>query len=172
MKQYSNNITLTQEYLRKIFEYDSFSGDVIWKVNPSKKTNIGKKVGTKNDSGYLVVTINYKRYRLHRLIWIYVYGSIQNTMDIDHINGIRLDNRLENLRLATRSQNNANIGRRKSICTSKYKGVCFDKSKNKWKAQIDNLGTHYNIGRFDTEEDAYVAYCSVAKKLHKNFFHI
>ena len=171
MKQYSKHISFTKEYLREMFDYNPSTGDVVWKVKTSIRNKIGEKVGTLNKSGYYIVTINYKRYRLHRLIWVYIHGGVPNTMDIDHVNGVGSDNRLENLRIATRSQNNSNIGRRKSATTSKYKGVCFDKSRNKWTAQMDNLGKHHNLGRFDNEEDAYSAYCEAAKKMHKNFFH-
>lgn len=170
-REYSIKIDLSREYLREIFNYNSDTGEVTWRVRTSIRNMVGNRVGTVNKNGYHIVTINYRRYRLHRLIWIYLHGAISNYMDIDHINGNPSDNRQANLRLASRSQNNANIGRRKKLASSKYKGVCFDKSKNKWKAQIDYLGKHYNLGRFPTEELAYGAYCNKARELHKSFFH-
>lgn len=86
---------------------------------------------------------------------------------VDHINGDTLDNRRENLRVATRSQNQANRGKQKNNKTG-YKGVY--KTRNGFWSAIKYAKKSYYLGVFDTEEDAYKAYCEKAKELHGAFW--
>ena len=87
---------------------------------------------------------------------------------IDHIDGDGLNNTRSNLRAATIAQNGYNRGKQRNN-TSGYKGVCWDKSRSKWKSQIVCDGTHQNLGHFDTKEDAAEAYRKAAENLHKEF---
>lgn len=80
----------------------------------------------------------------------------------DHINGNGLDNQEHNLRLATKSQNFANTNKRNSNCSSKYKGVCWDKNRNSWKVEICCKGVRQHIGYYSTEAEAALAYNKVA----------
>lgn len=95
------------------------------------------------------------------------FGEIAEGYNVDHINGDKLDNRIENLRLATNTENQHN---RKATKGKNFKGVNFDKVRNKWKAEIRVDNISYHIGRFDTEEEAHEAYCTVAKDIHGSFF--
>lgn len=102
--------------------------------------------------------------RMHRII----LPGIETSLHIDHINGNRLDNRKENLRVATCSQNVMNRGKQANN-TRGYKGVIYDKSRGKWRAEITaNKKSHY-LGRFDTAEEAALAYNEAAKELHGEF---
>jgi hypothetical protein len=106
-----------------------------------------------------------KRYAvyLHRLLLEPPKG-----LEVDHINGNPLDNRRENLRLATRAQNNYNqVSGRKN--TSGFKGVCWDKKRGMWKAQIRANGINYNIGHYHTPEEAHEAYKLKAVELHGEY---
>jgi len=88
--------------------------------------------------------------------------------EIDHINGDKLDNRRENLRSATRSQNKMNSGKPKNN-TSGYKGVCWYKRGNKWRAQIGINGKLKHLGYFEDKEEAAKAYKKAAEKYHGEF---
>lgn len=100
---------------------------------------------------------------LHRLITDAPAG-----MDVDHINGDGLDNRRENLRVCTRSQNNANRHRTQSK-SSPIKGVHFEKCTGRWRAEVHCNGKRHTLGRFDRIEDAAAAYAAKAAELFGNF---
>lgn len=101
---------------------------------------------------------------LHRLIMNPPRGK-----EVDHINGNRYDNRRSNLRLCTRSQNNANWKGKHRPGSSKYRGVCWRKDTKKWKAEVQLNGKTTNIGCFDSEVEAAKAYDSVAQRLFGEF---
>lgn len=100
-------------------------------------------------NGYAITGSLGPKIYLHRL----VYGRKNGKTEIDHINGDRLDNRKQNLRLATRAENSYNLPKRAAV-SSRYKGVSWCKSRKKWKATIQRTA----LGRFITEEDAARAY--------------
>ena len=99
---------------------------------------------------------------LHRLLTDFPQG-----MEVDHINGDRLDNRKINLRICTRAQNQRN--RSKCVGISKYKGVCWITKFRKWKSTITNDGKIYHLGLFDNEIDAAMAYNNRAIELFGEF---
>jgi len=160
-------MALSQNELKSIFEYDPFTGTLRWK---EKRSNIvqNSMAGCIHGSGYKVVTIKSKTYKLHRIIWIMLFGEIPKGFYLDHINGNKIDNRLENLRLATNNQNQQNRPAPKNS-SSGYRGVTWHKVANKWMARICHEKKRMTIGFFDTAEDAYEAYKQEAKKL---FTHI
>lgn len=89
-------------------------------------------------------------------------------MHVDHINGNGLDNRRENIRLATPAQNSRNRGVQKNN-RSGYKGVFWDKIRERWMAKIWTDGRQKNVGRFSSPEKAHAAYCAAATELHQDF---
>lgn len=127
----------------------------------------GVKAGTVNKDGYVIINFNKKLYPAHRLAWLYVKGELPCAF-IDHVNRVRTDNRMENLRLATRAQNAINSTAYKNNAVG-FKGVSFDKSKGKYRAQCVVNGKNKHIGYFDNAEIAYEAYKSKSKEINGEF---
>ena len=155
----ANKITLEQSLLHEVFEYKD--GELLWKKLSKKLTHLlGKPAGTIHHSGYRTIKINDVSYPAHRLIWLYHNGSIDENLQIDHIDGNKNNNSIENLRLITAQENCYNRSRLNS------KGYTFSKSNQKWKATIRfNKITKY-LGSFLTEQEAREAYLDACKKYH------
>ena len=161
-------MTITAEKLREVLRYDHATGEFWWLVRPSTRVDMSKPAGTVlKDNGYRRIVIFQKRYRAHRLVWLYVYGKWPADQ-VDHINGDRLDNRLINLREATNTENSHNVGL-KINNTSGYKGVCWHTATNKWVARIKINGKRKYLGLFTHAEEAHAAYCEAADIYHKEF---
>ena len=118
---------LTKEYLQSIFDYKD--GRLFWKVKKAQRLNVGDEAGCL-DKRYLTTGLNGKVYRNHRLIFLMHHGYLPK--EIDHKDNDQLNNRIENLRPATRSQNCSNTGIGKKN-TSGVKGVSWSKRNNKWR---------------------------------------
>lgn len=129
---------LSIERLRDVLHYNKETGLFVWKKYINPRGKLGSQAGYINDGGYLLISIDNKRFRAHRLAWFYVYGEWPE-YDIDHKNGIRSDNRIGNLRKSTRSQNLCN---KKVSVKSKtgIKGVIWDKCNNAYRAQVELKG--------------------------------
>jgi len=132
---------------------------------------VGQQAGyLKKNKGYVYIEIDGKSYSAHRLAWFYVTKNVPTTQ-IDHINRNKSDNRFENLREATHGQNRAN-----SRSTNKHgvKGVRrlpWMKDTDKcWQASITHNKKVIYLGCFHTMEEAHLAYCDAAQRLHGNFF--
>jgi diaminopimelate decarboxylase len=117
----------------------------------------------------LNVELFKKTWKAHRIVWIMHFGEIPEGMLIDHINGVGTDNRVSNLRLATRTENGRNAKKRRTS-KSKYKGVSWRAGQGKWNAVIQVDGVRHHIASFDTELEAHKAYCEVAEKIFGEFF--
>jgi|DEB0MinimDraft_3_1074331.scaffolds.fasta_scaffold20825_2 hypothetical protein len=136
---------LTRNRLRELFDYDQETGELARKV-PTGRPRKGSK------ARYRRHNVDGVDYYEHRLVWLYVYGDWP-TKDIDHINGDRYDNRIDNLREVTVAQNHMNR-RAKSF----LKGVTWDKRKRKWQAQIMLNKKQGFLGYFDCPAAAHMAY--------------
>ena len=145
-----NNITLEQSLLQEIFEYKD--GNLIRK---------NKVAGCLHKSGYRQIKVNNVIYPAHRLIWIFHNGSINENMQIDHINGIKDDNRIENLRLVTVQQNSWNRSRLTA------KGYTWNKDVSKWQASIWVNGKMNYLGLYANEQDARNVYLEQCLIHHK-----
>ncbi len=145
------------EELKEYFKYEESSGKLFWKKRPSNRVIVGTEVGNYNDQGYKVCRFKGKAIRVHRIIWAITKGENPNEF-IDHINGVKDDNRLENLRLVSNAQNLQNMKR--------AKGYTFHKKNKKWTAQIAVNKKHSYLGSFDTEEEAHAAYLKAKQELH------
>jgi len=158
---------ITQELVKSLFDYDPNTGVFKRKVTVSNNAKVGQTLDSKNSHGYLQAAIKKKSFKVHRLIWLYVYGEFPKDT-IDHINGIRDDNRIENLRACTNKENLQNKKFFKNNTTG-YKGVV--KKGNKFVAQIGFNGKCKHLGYFLKAEDAHKAYCEAGIKYHTHNEH-
>lgn len=147
-------------------DYNSETGIFVWRVK-TKTSNVGDVAGNANWRGYVSIWIANKRYYAHRLAWAFCNGSWP-IGDIDHINEDKSDNRIVNLRVASRSENMFNRGCNKNN-TSGMKGVVFCKTTNRWRAQMMVNRKSVNIGRFKTREAAANAYMLKAQEIRGEF---
>jgi HNH endonuclease/AP2 domain len=149
---------LTQRTLNSILIYKG--GLLFWK-------DTGFFCEPKLSNGYLSLIYKRRYYSFHRVIWTMHNGVIPDGMVVDHINNNRSDNRIENLRLATRTQNSQNTLKTSSKTSSKYKGVY--KKGDRWVAQITHEGKSFVIGTYRSEENAAEAYKEMAEALFGEF---
>lgn len=155
-----------RDFLKSVLDYCPATGVFTWKTQRTWRRNAGEEAGgTLDGKGYPRLGIAGKRYTAHRLAWFYVHG-VWPSDDIDHINGDRTDNRLCNLRPATRSENNFNKG---SSAKSGFKGVTKSPLCQSWRAEIKVGGVRRYLGSFRTPEAAHAAYCKAAGKIAGRF---
>ena len=148
---------VTQERLQGLFELTD-------KGLIRKSTNKGAYIH--KSTGYKLLKIDYRQYREHRLIWLYVHGTLHKTLD--HIDGDKTNNHISNLRKATPNQNQHNTLLSTSN-TSGVKGVSWNKQQQKWRARIKLGGKEYHIGFFKTIEEADFYIRKKREKLHGEY---
>lgn len=158
---------LTAQYLKSILMYDPLIGHFTWVNCGSYRINPGTRAGSKNGKGYIQICIHSKLYTAHRLAWLYTYGYFPAAW-LDHINGNKSDNSIANLREATNAENQKNAKKRITN-TSGFTGV--SRSYKRWRATASHNGKSFNLGCFDTPEEASVAYKTFASKHHGIFAH-
>jgi hypothetical protein len=156
--------------LRRLFNYDPATGTLMRRSRVDIPPRIDKRfankpTGYRGAMGYLQVGIGKQLFLAHRIIWKFVHGT--EPTHIDHINGNPSDNRLVNLRLATRSQNLCNRSRTKTKLSQLPKGVF--RAGKKFSAAITAQGKLYRLGHYNTPEQASVAYQEAALRLHGEF---
>ena len=162
---------ITVERVRELFSYSHETGHLVWRVGrrgPARPGLIAGSVHT-NMCGrkYRVIKLQGRRYLAHRLVWLHVHG-VWPTNWLDHRDGDGLNNKLGNLREATKSENGCNRGAQANN-TSGLKGVRWHKPRQKWLAQIGYKGRKRHLGLFDTPEQAHAAYCRAAIEYHGSF---
>ncbi|EJM6742893.1 HNH endonuclease [Escherichia coli] len=153
--------------INNVVKYNPISGEFTWLKSYGAR-KIGGTAGTITTSGYLRIFINGRHYAAHRLAWIITFG-VEPEGIIDHINGIKTDNRICNLRLATYSQNSMN-SKINTLNKSGCKGVTWKKESRKWAAYGKLNGKKKHLGYFNELEDAKKAYCDFARKHHGEFY--
>lgn len=158
---------LTQARLQELLHYDPETGVFTRLVSTNPRLKVGDIAGCIATRGYRSIMVEGKRYKSHRLAWFYVYG-VWPTALIDHKNGVTGDNRIDNLREATGSQNKANQPAYITN-TSGFKGVSWNKASKKWLTQIKHQGKLKHLGTFATPEEAHAAYCTAATQLNGEF---
>ena len=154
---------LTQARVRELFDYQD--GKLIWKVRTSNRVRIGDEAGYKSPAGYMQVSVDKKLQFVHRIIFLWHHGFLPEF--IDHIDCDRTNNRIINLRQATKVQNGQNRGA-PAHNKSGYKGVSRHKNAS-WRARIKVGGKEIGLGYFSTIEDAAKAYEKAANEMHGEF---
>ena len=154
---------IDQELLKRLFRYED--GQLIRKCRVANQTK-GSVIGYKLNTGYVMASVNKKLYVLHRLVFLYHHGYAPKY--IDHINGNRSDNRIENLRECTRGQNIMNSKLHKNN-KSGVKGVHWSKKYKKWVARVNVDKRPINVGYFNSLEDAEKAVNKAREKFHGDF---
>lgn len=158
---------LTQKRLKELLHYDPETGCFTWIKKPHPKANAiykGKKAGTVRAGGYLGIRIDGICRSVHRLAWLYMQGESPDC-DIDHIDGVKTNNKWNNLRLATRSQNMQNMKKAHRDSETGYLGI--EKKRDKYMARICTNGERKNLGTYDTPEEAHEVYLKAKRKYHK-----
>lgn len=145
--------------------YNSESGLFMWMVS-ERGVSIGKLAGCVSSAGYLVIRLDRKPYRAHRLAWFLVHGEWPQG-EIDHIDGDRLNNRLNNLRVVDRagnSQNRRNAPANNLSCG--LLGVSWNKQHKKWQAKLMAHKVRHHVGYFSDPVEAHAAYMEAKARLH------
>lgn len=155
---------MNEENLLSTFRYEPETG-LLYRMKSPKKRFEGKVVGAKESRGYLQVRFEGRLYMAHRIIWFIVYGHWPQE-EIDHINRDRADNRLSNLRLATRQENTWNASLRKD---NRFGAKGVSDRYGRYVAIIRVNGANTNLGYFNTVAEAAEAYKSAAKQLRGEF---
>jgi hypothetical protein len=157
---------LEHSYLISVLDYNTNTGIFTNKIarGPAQK---GIESGYKTKAGYREISLKNTRYYSHRLAWFYMYKEWPENQ-IDHINGIKDDNRKCNLREATAKNNMANQKAHKDS-TSIFTGVSWAQDRNKWRATICSNGITKKLGSFETEIEAAIAYNIAATEYHGEF---
>lgn len=150
-------MTIFVEELKELLQYDEETGRFTYLVSTSARAQQGKEAGSDNH-GYIMITIRGKRYMAHRLAWLYVNGDMPNG-EIDHINGIRGDNRICNLRVVSKIENQRNMKLREGSKTD-ISGVTRSTVSKGWHATISNkklIQKNFYDKDFGNKEDSFVA---------------
>lgn len=159
---------LCVEVAKEILVYDpTAEGSCLrWKISPCQRVPAGARAGTKNSAGYWKIRWRGKEYRAHRLVWTLSHGETPKAM-LDHKDRNKGNNKLENLRLATRgaidnAQNMSVYKNSKTQCI----GVRKQAKSGKWLAAIQAEGIRYNLGTFNSLDEAKEAYTKAKGSLH------
>jgi len=157
---------ISQSELKSRLSYSHESGQFTWIVAPSNFMRPGDKAGFENPQNhYVSIKIGKKMARAHKLAWLYHYGEMPDRQ-IDHINGIRSDNRIANLRLATPSENAQNKRKCGTRNSTGYLGATFHKQSGKFQAQIKYDGKARHLGLYKTAEEASAVYLKTKREHH------
>lgn len=159
--------SITQARLKELVHYEPTAGVFTRKVALSNGSGgLGTVLGKVMNAGYLRASVNGVSYLLHRLAFLYMTG-LWPEIDVDHVNGIRTDNRWKNLRSVDRRTNSEN---RREVMPGKKGGNLLGThkcSKNRWQSSITTKGSLRYLGTFETEEAAHQAYLKAKRSLHK-----
>ena len=156
---------LTVDLLNELLTYDRETGKLYWK-SARQGVTVGKEAGALDKEGYSILRINYKRYRTHRVVFLMHKGYLPAVLD--HIDGDRANNRLDNLRPASLSQNQHNRKLNKNN-KSGFKGVSYNSKSKMFLASIKHQRQTIFLGSYKTPEEADKVVRVAREELHGNF---
>lgn len=167
MKKDITSGVISQKQLKEYLEYKE-DGHLYWiKIHPkTRKTKVGNRYGNLSKRGYIEGQVVGFRYLEHRLIWFYHHGVWPKLLD--HIDGDKTNNKVENLRPCN-VQNNAFNRPGNKGSSSKYKGVSWCEGTKSWRAMAGISGEVFQIGRFKTEIEAAKEYDKFVKNSHGEY---
>jgi hypothetical protein len=145
---------LTQDRLKELLHYNADTGVFTWRAT-RRAAIAGAIAGSRNPQNYIMVGVDTKLYSAHRLAWLYTHG-VWPILELDHINRIRDDNRIDNLRLANRYTNTRNTNTRKDSLSG-VKGVRWHKMQARWESRIQHNHKPITIGYYGNLQDAVQA---------------
>lgn len=155
------------ERLREVLSYNAETGILVWKQTLSPRAQAGQVAGSKTDAGYITLGLDGQVIKAHRVAWAIYYGEIPEK-DIDHKNGIRSDNWIENLRQATVVENAYNQTKARNNISG-FKGVSWDNTRNKWRACCTVNKKRKTLGYFLDPKVAHAALVAFRSEHHKEF---
>ena len=155
---------ITQDYVKQLFEYRD--GNLYWKNSPARNVRPGSIAGYMQSEGYRSVKINNKQFKAHRIIFLMFYGWLPEK--VDHKDGDTLNNKIENLRFATSSENSFNAKKRADN-KSGVKGVYWNKECKRWAVQISINNKHKYFGLYKDLELADLVAQEARDKYHGAF---
>jgi hypothetical protein len=156
---------LTPARARELLRYDRDTGELFWLVRTSNRITVGRVAGSKHCAGYVQICVDGKMHLAHRLIWLHVHGTWPQ-FEVDHINGMRSDNRIANLRDIPAAVNMQNMRHASTRSRSGVLGVSWSAKDEVWVANI-SLGNRARcIGRFNSIDEAQAAYLRAKRELH------
>jgi hypothetical protein len=167
MRPLANRI-LTFEEIDQLLRYEPETGHLFWRVDRGRGSNgakAGDQAGGVANHGYVQINTRIGRVLAHRLAWLLTH-RVMPEVEIDHVNGNRTDNRIKNLRTATRAQNSQNMQMHSDNQTG-FKGV--HKRNRRFRAEIMSGGKKTHLGYFATAQEAHRAYCEAAREYHGKF---
>ena len=157
--------SITHDELLAIITYDALTGQFNNKKQRSPRALAGESCGWINALGYRAMTINKEYHLANRLAWFYMTGQWPD-VEIDHLNGIRSDNRFGNLRPATREINMQNRRKARSDSASGVIGAHWHRKSGKWASRISVGQKGRYLGLFDSAQEASAAYIKAKRELH------
>lgn len=158
------NLTLNE--LKQHLEYDAANG-CFYRKTSNNQHKVGELAGNKRKNGYSIVKVCKTNILIHRLVWLFEHGEWPKEC-LDHIDGDKSNNRIQNLREATYAQNRVNTGVQVNNLLG-LKGVQLHTQSGKYRARITWNGKKRSLGLYYTPEEAHAAYVEAAKQLHKEF---
>ena len=158
-----------KDYIRRLLSYDSGSGEFTWLESRGtiKRGGVAGGATTSKGRTYIQIKIDKSLYKAHHIAWFFIYGEWPSH-DVDHIDGDGTNNRANNLRRCTHSQNIANAKMQHNNISG-FKGVSWDKGHEQWRAYITHDRKRIWLGRFDKIEDAALVRLHAAKERFGEF---
>ena len=156
--------------VRELLHYDPETGIFTRRIRLAQRHKVGDRadflVTGGHCAGYRRVSFDSERYLAHRVAWLYVHGHWP-VYDIDHINGNKDDNRIENLRDVEDVVNKQNLRKARANNRSGYLGVTTHIPGRQWRASVHLNGKRHHIGLYDSPEKAHQAYLIAKRRIHE-----